>query len=361
MSLLARRRVPAWRRSRRPTSSGSRRSCSTSASCCSATSAGSTRKSPPRDRSPRGTRWLLRAAARPGGRRAARRGDVLEAVEPAADRAACWRWLLARRQWRRLLARRRRSSALVGAVLAGRQPRHHRRLELPGRRPADLLRAVTRSRSASAPWRQRRPGPRDQPRADRGSIFDRRVFWTVFSHNLGVLRRRPATRAWSPYFFPAALRARRVPRWRRGQRRHGSGWSLAARLGARSSCCSLWVPLHVQRRRRRRSANRYFMSTLRRAPVPAAADRRRSRWPSCRGSSAALFSGAGDVQPVLLVVPPRRAGQAGPAALAAGRADAGQRPADQHAAEPRARSGSARRARFQIYFLDDNALRRART
>ena len=60
------RRVPAcwppgssWRRSRRPTSSGSRRSCSTSASCCSATSAGSTRKSPTPESAPRGTRWLF--------------------------------------------------------------------------------------------------------------------------------------------------------------------------------------------------------------------------------------------------------------------------------------------------------------
>ena len=287
------------------------------------TSAGSTRRSPPDDASRGGCGWLLAPRPDAGGRAPARPGDVLEAVEPLLIvpllALAAWR-----RQWR--------AAVVVGVVFGGRRWRCSRRNS-----------AITGDWNFQGGDRRTFYGafPFQTPDAagtvgpDRATnrvlteiIFDPEVFWTVLAHNLGVLRRRAATRA------SCRTSSRPSSRWRPFllARRPAGAWQwLVLGAGARGDPAAARLdPLHLHRRRRR-VGNRYFMNTygvflFLLPPIESVALAPWSRGSSARSSRRRSRSTRSSRRST------RPSTRSTARCAAAGRADAGQRPADQHAA-----------------------------
>jgi hypothetical protein len=239
--------------------------------------------------SPRGTTWLfkpgsdLAAAALLGLATFSKPSNLLLILPLLA-------WLLARRQWKRLILAAVLFGAVGAVLLAGNV-------------------AITGDWNFQGGDRRTFYG--SYPFQERGTP------WEEVGQDRAVL-------------LPGPLRDCRVP----ARARKAGAMAVAdpRRRGGRSPADAPVGPLHFQRRRRV-DREPLLHEHVRGAPVPAAAHRVGGLGGRPVGRWRPVL-GPGDVQPVLLVVQPCGAGEAGPAALAPGRTHAGERPADQHAAEP---------------------------
>ena len=145
---------------------------------------------------------------------------------------------------------------------------------------------------------------------------------------------------------------------RRGGGPGGSGSS--SRRGAGADAVLHHQPAVHVARRRRLGRQPLLHGRLRRVPVPAAAVRARPAAAVVPWVVGALFTAPLVLNPFVDVVPPGRSREARAAALVAGRADAGQRSADQHRSRRTCcvwfgDNPGQDDPGFQIYFLDDNA------
>ena len=179
---------------------------------------------------------------------------------------------------------------------------------------------------------RRGPGPRHQPGAagrpsSTGASSGRssRTTWPTSSSAVTRACCRTSSRASSRSCAFLLARGKRAP-WQ---------WLVLAAAAAEMLLLLLWVP-YTFNGGGGSIGNRYFMSTYGVLLFLLPPICRRWRGPLVPWVVGALFSAQTHLQPVLLLLQPVRAGQAGAAALAPRRTDAGQRPAHQHAAEPRA-------------------------
>ncbi len=223
----------------------------------------------------------FRPGSRSRGRRAARRGDVLEAVQPAPDPPAA---RVAAREAPVAAARRSpaSSSASSAAVLLAGNVADHGRLELPGRRPPRRSTGRTRSRSAACRGRRsgrtgRRTGA-DRTSSSTGASSGRSSRTTSRTSSSAATRGCCRTSSPASSRIVAFLLAR-------GKRAPGSGSSSAA-AAAQILLLLRLGPVHVQRRRRF-DREPLLHEHLRRVPVPAAADHVGRAGRSSRGSWAA--------------------------------------------------------------------------
>jgi len=180
-------------------------------------------------------------------------------------------------------------------------------------------------------------------------IFDRRVFWTVFAHNLAyvVVGRYSGL---LPYFFPglfaiaAFLLARR--------RRAAWQWFVLAGAAAQVLLLLLWVP-YTFNGGGGSIGNRYFMSTygvllFLLPPLGSAA------WALVPWAVGCLFSAQVTFNPFFASFNPSEQAKQGPLRwLPVELTLVNDLPINTQPNRARVWFGEARR--FQIYFLDDNA------
>jgi hypothetical protein len=294
---------------------------------------------------PRGTRWLFRpasdlaAAALLGLATFSKPSNLLLILPLLA-------WLLWRRQWRRAIAAGLLFAAVGAVLLAGNiavtgdwnfQGGDRRTFygTYPFQERGALWEAVGQDRATNKVlWE---------------TIFDRRVFWTVFSHNLAyfVVGRYSGL---LPYFFPGVFaigafllaRGRRAP-WQ---------WLVLGAAAAEILLLLIWVP-YTYNGGGGSIGNRYFMSTygvlLFLLPPIASAG-----WALVPWVVGALFSAQVTFNPFYASFHPAEQAKQGPLRwLPVELTLVNDLPINTQPNRARVWFGEGRR--FQIYFLDDNA------
>ncbi len=295
--------------------------------------------------SPRGTNWLFRpgsdlAAAALLGLATFSKPSNLLLVLPLLG------WLLWRRQWRRLILAGVLFGAVGAVLLAG-------NLAITG--DWNFQGGDRRTFYGTYPF-QERGAAWDAVGQDRATnrvlwetIFDRRVFWTVLSHNLAyfVVGRYSGL---LPYFFPGLFaivafllaRGKRAP-WQ---------WLVLAAAAAEVLLLLLWVP-YTFNGGGGSIGNRYFMSTY---PVllfliPPISSLTWAVVPWIVGS---VFSAQLTFNPFFSSFNPSEQAKQGPLRwLPVELTLVNDLPINTQPNRARVWFGEARR--FQIYFLDDNA------
>ena len=295
--------------------------------------------------SPRGTGWLfqpasdLAAAALLGLATFSKPSNLLLILPLLA-------WLLWRRQWRRAIAAGLLFAAVGAVLLAGNiavtgdwnfQGGDRRTFygTYPFQERGALWEAVGQDRATNKVlWE---------------TIFDRRVFWTVFSHNLAyfVVGRYSGL---LPYFFPGLFaigafllaRRRRAP-WQ---------WLVLGAAAAEILLLLIWVP-YTYNGGGGSIGNRYFMSTygvlLFLLPPMASAG-----WALVPWVVGALFSAQVTFNPFYASFNPAEQAKQGPLRwLPVELTLVNDLPINTQPNRARVWFGEGRR--FQIYFLDDNA------
>jgi hypothetical protein len=301
-----------------------------------------------RESSPRGTAWLftpgsdLAAAALLGIATFSKPSNLL-LVLPLLG------WLLVRRQWKRLTLAGILFGA-VGAVLLAANVAVTGDWNFQG--------GDRRTFYGSYPFQERGAAWEDvgQDRATNrvlwDHIFDRRVFLTVFSHNLAyfVVGRYSGL---LPYFFPGlfAIAAFLFA----GRRRAAWQWFVLAGAAAEVLLLLLWVP-YTFNGGGGSIGNRYFMSTygvllFLLPPIASAA------WAVVPWAVGCLFSAQVTFNPFFASFHPSEQAKQGPLRwLPVELTLVNYLPINTQPARARVWFGEARR--FQIYFLDDNAYAR---
>ena len=295
--------------------------------------------------SPRGAGWLFRpasdlaAAALLGLATFSKPSNLLLILPLLA-------WLLWRRQWRRAIAAGLLFAAVGAVLLAGNiavtgdwnfQGGDRRTFygTYPFQERGALWEAVGQDRATNKVlWE---------------TIFDRRVFWTVFSHNLAyfVVGRYSGL---LPYFFPGLFaigafllaRRRRAP-WQ---------WLVLGGAAAEILLLLIWVP-YTYNGGGGSIGNRYFMSTygvlLFLLPPMASAG-----WALVPWVVGALFSAQVTFNPFYASFNPAEQAKQGPLRwLPVELTLVNDLPINTQPNRARVWFGEGRR--FQIYFLDDNA------
>ena len=294
---------------------------------------------------PRGTAWLFRpwsdlvAAALLGMATFSKPSNLLLMLPLLA-------WLLVRRQWRRLVLAGLLFGAVGAVLIAG-------NVVITG--DWNFQGGDRRTFYGTYPFQERGAAWTDvgQDRATNrvlwDHIFDRRVFWTVFAHNLAyfVVGRYSGL---LPYFFPglfaiaAFLFARR--------RRAAWQWFVLAGAAAQVLLLLLWVP-YTFNGGGGSIGNRYFMSTygvllFLLPPLGSAA------WALVPWAVGCLFSAQVTFNPFFASFNPSEQAKQGPLRwLPVELTLVNDLPINTQPNRARVWFGEARR--FQIYFLDDNA------
>jgi len=295
--------------------------------------------------SPRGTGWLLRpasdlaAAALLGLATFSKPSNLLLILPLLA-------WLLWRRQWRRFIAAGLVFGAVGAVLLAG-------NIAVTG--DWNFQGGDRRTFYGTYPF-QERGAPWEAVGQDRATnkvlwetIFDRRVFWTVFSHNLAyfVVGRYSGL---LPYFFPGLFaigafllaRRRRAP-WQ---------WLVLGAAAAEILLLLIWVP-YTYNGGGGSIGNRYFMSTygvlIFLLPPMASAG-----WALVPWVVGALFSAQVTFNPFFSSFNPAEQAKQGPLRwLPVELTLVNDLPINTQPNRARVWFGEGRR--FQLYFLDDNA------
>ncbi|MEW5982032.1 MAG: hypothetical protein AB1806_06640 [Acidobacteriota bacterium] len=302
----------------------------------------------PGDRAPRGTRWLLGAgsdlmAALLLGVATFSKPSNLLLILPVLA------WMVYRRRWKRALA----TGLLFGlcgvALLAGNVATTGEWNYQGGDR---------RTFYGPYPFQDRQTGwegvgqDRVTSRVMTEVIFDRRVFWTVFSRNLAYF----AVGRYSglvPYFFPAVFSAAAFLLARR--RRTGWQWLIGAAAAAEILLLVVWIPYNyfggggVL-------GNRYFMNTygVFFFLLPAIESMPLALLPWAVGC---FFSAQIALNPFVASYNPAEPAKRGPLRLLPVELTlVNDLPTNTQANRARVWFGQERR--FQIYFLDDNAYAR---
>jgi hypothetical protein len=255
-------------------------------------------------------------------------------------------WLLARRQWKRLILAGVLFGAVGAVLLAG-------NVAVTG--DWNFQGGDRRTFYGTYPF-QERGAAWEEVGQDRATnrvlwehIFDRRVFWTVFSHNLAYL----VVGRYSgllPYFFPGLfavaaflLARRRRARWQ---------WFVLAGAVAEILLLLLWVP-YTFNGGGGSIGNRYFMSTygvllFLLPPIGSAA------WAMVPWVVGGLFSAQVTFNPFFSSFHPAEQAKQGPLRwLPVELTLVNDLPINTQPNRARIWFGEARR--FQVYFLDDNA------
>jgi hypothetical protein len=297
------------------------------------------------DAAPRGARWLLKpgsdllAAALLGVATFSKPSNLLLILPLLA-------WLLIRRQWRRLVLAGLVFAAVGAVLLAG-------NVAITG--DWNFQGGDRRTFYGSYPFQERGTAWEEvgQDRATNrvlwDTIFDRRVFWTVFSHNLAyvVVGRYSGL---VPYFFPGVFatvafllaRGRRAP-WQ---------WLVLGAAAAEVLLLLIWVP-YTYNGGGGSVGNRYFMSTygvllFLFPPISSAA------WAVVPWVVGCLFSAQVAFNPFFSSFNPSEQAKQGPLRwLPVELTLVNDLPINTQANRARVWFGESRR--FQIYFLDDNA------
>lgn len=297
------------------------------------------------DAPPRGTAWLFRpgsdlaAAALLGLATFSKPSNLLLILPMLA-------WLLWRRQWRRLLAAGLVFGAVGAVLLAG-------NVAVTG--DWNFQGGDRRTFYGTYPF-QEREATWAEVGQDRATnriywemIFDRRVFWTVFSHNLAyVIVGRYA--GLLPYFFPGLFaigafllaRGRRAP-WQ---------WLVLGGAAVQMLLLLVWVP-YTYNGGGGSIGNRYFMSTygvliFLLPPLTSAG------WALVPWAVGALFSAQVTFNPFFSSFNPSEQAKQGPLRwLPVELTLVNDLPINTQPDRARIWFGESRR--FQIYFLDDNA------
>ena len=298
--------------------------------------------------SPRGTKWLFK----PGSDLAAAALVALATFSKPSNLLLILpllAWLLARRQWKRLILAAVLFGAVGAVLLAG-------NVAITG--DWNFQGGDRRTFYGSYPFQQRGT-PWEEVGQDRATnrvlwdhLFDRRVFWTVFSHNLVyvVVGRYSGL---LPYFFPGLFaivafllaRGKRAP-WQ---------WLILGAAAAEVLLLLLWVP-YTFNGGGGSIGNRYFMSTYGALlfllpPIASAA------WAIVPWAVGALFSAQVTFNPFFSSFYPAEPAKQGPLRwLPVELTLVNDLPINTQPNRARIWFGEARR--FQIYFLDDNAYAR---
>jgi len=298
--------------------------------------------------SPRGTRWLFKpgsdlAAAALLGVATFSKPSNLPLILPLLV------WLIARRQWRRFVLAGVVFGAVGALLVAG-------NVAITG--DWNFQGGDRRTFYGPYPFQQRGVSWEEagQDRATNrvlwDHLFDRRVFWTVFSHNLAYL----VVGRYSgllPYFFPGLFaviafllaRGRRAP-WQ---------WLVLGGAAAQTVLLLLWVP-YTYNGGGGSIGNRYFMSTYGTLlfllpPIASAA------WAVIPWIVGCLFSAQVTFNPFFSSFNPAEQAKQGPLRwLPVELTLVNDLPINTQANRARIWFGESRR--FQIYFLDDNAYAR---
>ncbi|MCU0249006.1 MAG: hypothetical protein MUE61_02250 [Vicinamibacterales bacterium] len=298
--------------------------------------------------SPRGTAWLFK----PGSDLAAAALIALATFSKPSNLLLILpllAWLLARRQWRRLLLAAVLFGAVGAVLLAG-------NVAITG--DWNFQGGDRRTFYGSYPF-QERGTPWEEVGQDRATnrvlwdhLFDGRVFWTVFSHNLVyVVVGRYA--GLLPYFFPG-LFAIVAFLLARGQRTLWQ-WLILGAAAAEVLLLLLWVP-YTFNGGGGSIGNRYFMSTygvllFLLPPIASAA------WAFVPWAVGTLFSAQVTFNPFFSSFNPAEQAKQGPLRwLPVELTLVNDLPINTQPNRARIWFGEARR--FQIYFLDDNAYAR---
>ena len=297
---------------------------------------------------PRGTKWLaapgsdLAAAALLGVATFSKPSNLLLILPLLA-------WLLAKRQWRRFLIAGVLFAAVGAVLLAG-------NIAITG--DWNFQGGDRRTFYGAYPF-QERGAAWEEVGQDRATnrvlwdhIFDRRVFGTVFSHNLAyfVVGRYSGL---LPYFFPGlfALAAFLLARGKRAPWQ----WLVLAGAAAEILLLLLWVP-YTYNGGGGSIGNRYFMSTygvllFLLPPMTSAA------WAVVPWIVGCLFSAQVTFNPFFASFHPSEQAKQGPLRwLPVELTLVNDLPINTQPNRARVWFGEARR--FQIYFLDDNAYAR---
>jgi hypothetical protein len=298
--------------------------------------------------SPRGTRWLFA----PGSDLAAAVLLGLATFSKPSNIVLCLpmlAWLAARRQWKRLVLTGILFGALGAVLLAG-------NVAITG--DWNFQGGDRRTFYGPYPF-QERGTPWEEVGQDRATnrvlwdhIFDRRVFWTVFSHNLAyfVVGRYSGL---LPYFFPGLFAAGAFLLARRT--RAAWQWFVLAGAAAQVLLLLLWVP-YTFNGGGGSIGNRYFMNTygvlLFLLPPIASAG-----WTVVPWAVGCLFSAQVTFNPFFASFNPSEQAKQGPLRwLPAELTLVNDLPINTQANRARVWFGEARR--FQLYFLDDGAYAR---
>jgi hypothetical protein len=294
---------------------------------------------------PRGTGWLFRpasdlvAAALLGLATFSKPSNILLILPLLA-------WLLWRRQWRRAFAAGLLFAAVGAVLLAG-------NIAVTG--DWNFQGGDRRTFYGTYPFQERGAlwEAAGQDRATNTvlweTIFDRRVFWTVFSHNLAyfVVGRYSGL---LPHFFPGlfAIAAFLLARRRRAPWQ----WLVLGAAAAEILLLLIWVP-YTYNGGGGSIGNRYFMSTygvlLFLLPPMASAGLALVPW-----VVGALFSAQVTFNPFYASFHPAEAAKQGPLRwLPVELTLVNDLPINTQPNRARVWFGEGRR--FQIYFLDDNA------
>ena len=297
---------------------------------------------------PRGTKWLfgpasdLAAAALLGLATFSKPSNLLLILPLLA-------WLLAHRQWRRLILAGVLFGAVGAVLLAG-------NVAITG--DWNFQGGDRRTFYGSYPFQERGVAweavgqDRATNRVLWDHIFDRRVFWTVFSHNAVyfILGRYAGL---LPYFFPGlfALAAFILARGKRAAWQ----WFVLAGAAAEILLLLLWVP-YTFNGGGGSIGNRYFMSTygvllFLLPPIASAA------WAVVPWIVGCLFSAQVTFNPFFASFNPSEQAKQGPLRwLPVELTLVNDLPINTQPNRARVWFGEARR--FQLYFLDDNAYAR---
>jgi hypothetical protein len=297
------------------------------------------------DAAPRGARWLLKpgsdllAAALLGVATFSKPSNLLLILPLLA-------WLLFRRQWRRLVVAGLVFAAVGALLLAG-------NVAITG--DWNFQGGDRRTFYGAYPFQERGTAWEEvgQDRATNrvlwDTIFDRRVFWTVFSHNLAyvVVGRYSGL---VPYFFPGVFatvafllaRGKRAP-WQ---------WLVLIAAAAEVLLLLIWVP-YTFNGGGGSIGNRYFMSTygvlLFLLPPLSSAT-----WAVVPWIVGCLFSAQVAFNPFYSSFNPSEQAKQGPLRwLPVELTLVNDLPINTQANRARVWFGETRR--FQAYFLDDNA------
>jgi hypothetical protein len=258
-------------------------------------------------------------------------------------------WLLIRRQWRRLLLTGLLFVA-VGAVLVGANLAMTGDWNFQGGDRRTFYGAFP-FQSAAVTWEDLGKNHVTN-RVMWELIFDRRVFWTVFSRNLGyfVVGRYAGL---LPYFFPGlfAIVAFLLARGRRAMWQ----WLILGAVAAQAVLLLVWVP-YTYNGGGGSIGNRYFMSTygalLFLLPPISSIGAALVPW-----AVGALFSAQVALNPFFSSFNPSEQAKQGPLRwLPVELTLVNDLPINTQANRARVWFGQSRR--FQIYFLDDNAYAR---
>ena len=297
---------------------------------------------------PRGTKWLfgpgsdLLAAGLLGVATFSKPSNLLLILPLLA-------WLLAHRQWRRLILAGVLFGAVGAVLLAG-------NVAITG--DWNFQGGDRRTFYGSYPFQERGVAweavgqDRATNRVLWDHIFDRRVFWTVFSHNAVyfILGRYAGL---LPYFFPGlfALAAFILARGKRAAWQ----WFVLAGAAAEILLLLLWVP-YTFNGGGGSIGNRYFMSTygvllFLLPPIASAA------WAVVPWIVGCLFSAQVTFNPFFASFNPSEQAKQGPLRwLPVELTLVNDLPINTQPNRARVWFGEARR--FQLYFLDDNAYAR---